>query len=220
MGADKKKKKPAPKKDKKQAQTKKSSKRHPLVSAIYANLLKICYTIAICDLIHALYFAVQATILLVRSANLYSILAVFGTIFWVLSVILLLAGLWKRRPTFVRTWLIFSLIGFVLDILFLIWGIASSITVDWDHIKEFTILFIGIAIESTCIYLVYRFYMCMDPCRMVDEPEKGKPVKKKKVKLDKKACERMKQQAKKSDQKKPKDKSKKKSPDKKKKGKK
>ncbi|XP_034655839.1 uncharacterized protein LOC117893357 [Drosophila subobscura] len=170
MGTDKKKpsKKPSPKKEpkKKESPTKSkdNKKKVPsnrLIAAIEKNLLKICYFIAISDLIHALYFAVQATMLLVVRFHLISSLALAGTIFWVLVVILLLVGLWKRRPAFVRAWILFSAVGFVMDILFLIWGITSSITVDWDHLQEFTIIFIGILVEFTCIYFIYRYYLLM-----------------------------------------------------------
>ncbi|ALC43784.1 CG42535, partial [Drosophila busckii] len=189
--ASKKKKSPSKKKSSpKKKGTKKKGKKGDSKGA-----LQICYAIAVFDLAHALYFAVQATVLLVTKLNIFSILANLGTIFWVLIVILLIVGLWKRRPAMVRGWLIFSLAGFIVDVLFLLWGIASSLTVDWDHLKEFTIIFLGILIESSCIYLIYRYYLNMDPCRLVDEPEKGgficfakRSSKKKKKKLDPKAC--------------------------------
>ncbi|XP_068149990.1 uncharacterized protein [Drosophila tropicalis] len=182
------KKSPAKKASKKSNKNNKTTKTAgPLSSAFYHNLLKICYAIAIFDLVHALYFATQAMILLVTSFNIFSIFALLGTIFWVLIVILLIVGLCKRRPTLVKVWLTFSLIGFIVDLLFLTWGISSSITVDWDHLQEFTIIFIGIVIEITCIYLVYRYYTLMDPCRMVDATEESN-LPKKKHPLDKAAC--------------------------------
>ncbi|KRF99213.1 uncharacterized protein Dwil_GK27916 [Drosophila willistoni] len=180
----KKSKKPSKKSNKNDKTTSNAS---PLSSAFYHNLLKICYVIAIFDLIHALYFATQAMILLVTSFNVFSIFALLGTIFWVLIVILLIVGLCKRRPTLVKVWLTFSLIGFIVDLLFLTWGISSSITVDWDHLQEFTIIIIGIVIEVICIYLVYRYYTLMDPCRMVDVNEESN-MPKKKHPLDQAAC--------------------------------
>ncbi|XP_022218557.2 uncharacterized protein LOC111071485 [Drosophila obscura] len=179
MATDKKKpKKPPPKKEpkKKESSSKKNKKKlpsSPLIAAIEKNLLKICYFIAISDLIHALYFAVQATILLVVRFHLISSLALTGTIFWVLVVIILLVGLWKRRPPFVRAWILFSAVGFVMDILFLIWGITSSITVDWDHLQEFTIIFIGILVEFTCIYFIYRYYLQMEGSAVSKGAETG-----------------------------------------------
>ncbi|XP_046867846.1 uncharacterized protein LOC26529918 isoform X2 [Drosophila willistoni] len=148
----KKSKKPSKKSNKNDKTTSNAS---PLSSAFYHNLLKICYVIAIFDLIHALYFATQAMILLVTSFNVFSIFALLGTIFWVLIVILLIVGLCKRRPTLVKVWLTFSLIGFIVDLLFLTWGISSSITVDWDHLQEFTIIIIGIDIIHLWIPAVW-----------------------------------------------------------------
>ncbi|XP_064552426.1 uncharacterized protein LOC135438156 isoform X3 [Drosophila montana] len=127
---------------------------------------------------------------------MYSTLALLGTIFWVLMVVLFIVGLWKRRPVFVKAWLIFSIIGFLADIGFLIWGIVSSVTIDWNNLKEFTIIFVGIFIESTCIFVVHRYYLGMDPCRLVDEPERG-GKKKSRKQLDKKACKESKKKEKK-----------------------
>ncbi|XP_032598661.1 uncharacterized protein LOC116806455 [Drosophila grimshawi] len=152
------------------------------------HLLKICFAIGIFDLAHALYFVIQATISLVLRFDIYSTLAVLGTIFWVLIVILLIVGLWKRRPLLVKAWLVFSIGGFITDIGFLIWGIASSIKVNWDRLQRFTIIFVGIFIESLCIYIVHCFYIRMDPCRLVDVPDKSDQRKKRKKKVDAKAC--------------------------------
>ncbi|KRF84778.1 uncharacterized protein Dvir_GJ25916, isoform A [Drosophila virilis] len=51
-------------------------------------------------------------------------------------------------------------------------------------------------IEITCIYVVYRYYLIMDPCRLVDEPERGRKKKSRKP-LDKKACKESKKKEKK-----------------------
>ncbi|KAH8371881.1 hypothetical protein KR093_009235, partial [Drosophila rubida] len=176
-------------KKKKKSSSKKKDKRGKLAFATLfkKHLGRICLIIAIFDLAHALFFVLQATISLVSSFNLYTTLALLGTIFWVLIVILLIVGLSKRRPALVRAWLIFSIVGFIADILFLIWGIFSSVSIDWDHLREFSIIFVGIFIESLCIYLVYRYYLVMDPCRIVYEPEKGSKKSKKKY-VDKKEC--------------------------------
>ncbi|XP_050741972.1 uncharacterized protein LOC108034687 isoform X2 [Drosophila biarmipes] len=88
-------------------------------------------------------------------------LAVLGVIFWVIIVIMLLVGLCKRKPGLVRFWLIFSLAGFITDIIFLLWGIATSLTVDWDRLQEFSIIILGIFIESSCLFLIHRYYKVM-----------------------------------------------------------
>ncbi|KAM8709960.1 hypothetical protein ACLKA7_016718 [Drosophila subpalustris] len=191
-----------------------SKKKHGKTKSIFANFFeknlgKICLTIGIFDLTHALFFVLQATISLVTSFNIYTIFALLGTIFWVLIVILLIVGLSKRRPALVKAWIIFSIAGFIADIGFLIWGILSSVTVDWDHLKEFSIIFMGIFIESLCIYLVYRYYLAMDPCRLIDEPERG-TRKKVKRQQDARKCKESQKSARKSSKKS--EKSKKKTP--------
>ncbi|XP_030372195.1 uncharacterized protein LOC115622404 [Scaptodrosophila lebanonensis] len=165
----------------------KNSCRNRFRTAVYSNLLTICYVIAACDLLHALFFATRATITVVSRLNKFSMIALLGTMIWVLVVLLLTLGLWKNRPNLVLCWILFSLTGFILDIIFLLWGITSAKTVNWLHIEEYSTLFAGIAIESLCIYLIYRYYMCMDPCRLLDEPETGRKHRKKHP-LDEKAC--------------------------------
>ncbi|KAH8415608.1 hypothetical protein KR222_006473, partial [Zaprionus bogoriensis] len=151
------------------------------------SLLKICVLIALLDLAHALFFVLQATFSLASNFSIYLMLALLGTIFWVLIVLMLLVGLFTRRPVLVKAWLIFSVLGFFADLAFLIWGFVTSITVDWDHLKEYSIICMGIFIELLSIYLVYRYYLIMDPCKKVYQVEKGKKKKKEKI-LDKKAC--------------------------------
>ncbi|KAH8361598.1 hypothetical protein KR084_009648 [Drosophila pseudotakahashii] len=156
------KKKPPPKKkspEKKKSGDNKSKKKSD--DDTHSNLSKICYVIAVSDLLHALYFTVQAMILLVKQFSVFAMLALLGVIFWVIIVIMLLVGLCKRKPGLVRFWLIFSLIGFITDIIFLLWGIATSITVDWDRLQEFSIIILGIFIESSCICLIHRYYKVM-----------------------------------------------------------
>ncbi|XP_043647838.1 uncharacterized protein LOC122616450 isoform X1 [Drosophila teissieri] len=174
---------------KKKSQEKKSKKSKN--NSLNDNLPKICYGIAISDLLHALYFTVQAMILLVQQFSVFAMLALLGVIFWVIIVILLLVGLIKRKPVFVRYWLIFSLVGFITDILFLLWGIATSITVDWDRLQEFSLIFLGIFIESTCIYIIHRYYQIMDESKKKrtlccggksDKKKSSKSPKKKKAK--------------------------------------
>lgn len=183
----------------------KSKKKHVRTESIFAeffesNLATICLTIGLLDLAHALFFVVESMISLVTSFNIYTSLALLGTVFWVLIVVLLIVGLSKRRPNLVKAWIVFSIAGFIADVGFLIWGIVSSVTVDWDHLKEFSIIFTGILIESLCIYLVHRYYLDMDPCRLIDEPEKG-TRKKSKIQLDPKKCKESQKSAKKSSKK-------------------
>ncbi|KAH8296206.1 hypothetical protein KR054_003043 [Drosophila jambulina] len=153
------KKKPAKKKDKKPS---KQKDKKPKNLDQVQKLAQICRAIAVFDLIHALYFALQTIIGLVQQFSAVGLLALLGVVFWVVVVLMLIVGLWKRRPNLVRYWLLFSMAGFVLDVLFLLWGVATSITVDWDRLGEFVIIFIGLFIESASIYVIYRYYTIMN----------------------------------------------------------
>ncbi|XP_017133628.1 uncharacterized protein LOC108150169 [Drosophila elegans] len=157
-----KKKSPAKKKSPEKKKNKdKKSKKGSKKGAVSSSLAKICFAIAVSDLLHALYFTIQTMILLIHKFSMFAMLALLGVIFWVVIVVMLIVGLWKRKASLVRFWLIFSLAGFITDVLFLLWGIATSITVDWDRLQEFSIVFFGIFIESTCIYLIHRYYQTM-----------------------------------------------------------
>ncbi|XP_037720930.1 uncharacterized protein LOC119554201 [Drosophila subpulchrella] len=158
------KKKPPPKKktpEKKKNGDKSKNKSDSEKDALHSTLLKICYIIAISDLLHSLYFSVQAMMLMVKKFSVFAMLAVLGVIFWVIIVIMLLVGLCKRKPGLVRFWIIFSLAGFITDIIFLLWGLATSLTVDWDRLREFSIIFLGIFIESCCLFFIHRYYKVM-----------------------------------------------------------
>ncbi|XP_043071450.1 uncharacterized protein LOC116806476 [Drosophila grimshawi] len=74
-------------------------------------------------------------------------------------VVLLIVGLWKRRLWLISCWLIFSVIGIVVDILFFIWTISTSESIAWRGIVHFTLLYLGIVVEWLCIYIVYKYYL-------------------------------------------------------------
>nr|XP_032290170.1 uncharacterized protein LOC26530686 isoform X3 [Drosophila virilis] len=83
-----------------------------------------------------------------------------------------------------------------------LWKICLAIaTFDLAHALFFVLqatisLVTRVIIEITCIYVVYRYYLIMDPCRLVDEPERGRKKKSRKP-LDKKACKESKKKEKK-----------------------
>nr|XP_043069828.1 uncharacterized protein LOC108119064 [Drosophila bipectinata] len=138
------KKKPASKKSTSHDKKKKNKNKKNYCKFISDQLPKICFFIGVCDLVHALYFTISAMILLVESFSFFAVLAVISVFFWVVIVITLIVGLWKRKPVLIKCWLLFSIVGFGIDILFLIYGIMSSFTIDWDRLQEFSIIFIGI----------------------------------------------------------------------------
>ncbi|XP_017018287.1 uncharacterized protein [Drosophila kikkawai] len=176
-------------KSKKKSPSKKDKKSKSKQAQQLEKLAQICRGIAVFDLLHALYFTVQTIIDLVQQFSAVGLLALVGVGFWVVVVLLLIVGLWKRRPNLVRYWLLFSMSGFIVDILFLLWGLATSITVDWDRLEEFVIIFIGIFIESASIYVIYRYYkiintkgkkLCCNKSSDKKSPKKGKKDGKKK----------------------------------------
>ncbi|KAH8351260.1 hypothetical protein KR067_007219, partial [Drosophila pandora] len=120
---------------------------------VHDQLPKICYIIAVCDLLHALYFTISAMMLLVESFSFFAVLAVISVFFWVVIVITLIVGLLKRKPTLIKCWLLFSIVGFGIDIIFLAYGIMTSLNIDWDRLQEFSIVFIGI-----CKFKVHLFF--------------------------------------------------------------
>ncbi|XP_017954920.1 uncharacterized protein LOC108650314 [Drosophila navojoa] len=141
-------------------------------------LVQICYLIAIIDLAQSLYFLVQSIDAMGWNVGIYSIVVFLGSIFWIIMVILLLMGLWKHRIRLICCWLIFSIIGIIVDILIFIWTISVTEYVEWPKIIQFTLIYLGIVLEWLCIYIVYRY--CLSIVRVQFE-ENGSSNKKKKL---------------------------------------
>ncbi|XP_064552420.1 uncharacterized protein LOC135438156 isoform X1 [Drosophila montana] len=145
------------------------------------SLLQICYFIALFDFAQSIYFLIQSTSLLALNVNLYSMVAFAGSIFWILMVILLIVGLWKGRLRLIICWLIFSIIGIIVDIFFFVWTISNSEYVQWAQIIQFTLLYLGIVVEWLCIYIVYRY--CLNIVSLPanseqeDRPNHDRPIK-------------------------------------------
>ncbi|KRF84776.1 uncharacterized protein [Drosophila virilis] len=137
-------------------------------SPIGISLLQICYFIALFDFAQSIYFLAQSTSLLVLNVNLYTMVAFAGSIFWILMVILLIVGLWKRRLRLIICWLIFSIIGIIVDIFFFVWTISISEYVQWPQIIQFTLLYL--VVEWLCIYIVYRY--CLNIVMLSTDREK------------------------------------------------
>ncbi|XP_062131078.1 uncharacterized protein LOC133842131 isoform X1 [Drosophila sulfurigaster albostrigata] len=149
-----------------------SLKEH-IFTPICSHLLKICYSIAVIDLIQSFYFLVQSFILLATNVNLYSIIAFLGSIFWIFMVGLLFMGLWKSRLPFIIAWLCFSIVGVILDVFFFMWTISISDYITWMEIIQFTFLYVGIVIEWLCIYMVYKYCLSMKSTSTINVPEDG-----------------------------------------------
>nr|XP_016933688.1 uncharacterized protein LOC108012767 [Drosophila suzukii] len=122
------------------------------------NLLRSCILIAGFELLRSLYFSFSSVSVMISHTNSYSILAYLSTIVWILTVVGLFVGLWKGRPTLLVFWLLFSGFATAMDIIYLIWNVTSSPVFDVHHFKHWTILYLGIFYECTCLYLVFRYF--------------------------------------------------------------
>ncbi|XP_034659003.1 uncharacterized protein LOC117895446 [Drosophila subobscura] len=136
-------------------------------------LLMVCYAINAFELFHSLYFLVDTAGLLITYTNLYTSLAFLGTIVWFLTVVALSVGLWQGRPMLFIFWLFFSGIGTLTDIVYLVWSVTSSLTFDWLHFLNWTVLYFGIVVECTCLYLVYSYYRRLSHLYQLHHHEQG-----------------------------------------------
>ncbi|XP_052845747.1 uncharacterized protein LOC128258262 isoform X1 [Drosophila gunungcola] len=122
------------------------------------NLLRMCFLISAFELLRSLYFSFSSVTVMISHTNYYTIIAFLSTVAWILTVIGLFVGLSMSCSTLLVFWLLFSGFATVTDIIFLIWNVTSSPIFDVDHFKHWTISYLGIFYECTCLYLVFRYF--------------------------------------------------------------
>ncbi|XP_017841574.1 uncharacterized protein LOC108599288 isoform X2 [Drosophila busckii] len=123
-------------------------------------LLYISTCIAGFDLCHALYFTFLAIRSLTLEVNYVAVLGLLGSMIWVVFVVLLM-----DRQVLVECWLVFSLIGILLDIILLIYTIITTEHKRLPQIMQFVLLGLAISIEWCCIFIVYKYCNTMaDSC--------------------------------------------------------
>ncbi|KQS43778.1 uncharacterized protein Dere_GG26698 [Drosophila erecta] len=122
------------------------------------NLLRTCFLIAACELLRSVYFSFSSVSVMILHSNTYTIMAFSSTVAWIFTVIALFVGLSKGRPTLLVFWLLFTCFATVTDIIYLIWNVTSSPIFDAKHFKHWTISYLGIFYEVTCLYLVFRYF--------------------------------------------------------------
>ncbi|KAH8266132.1 hypothetical protein KR038_006447 [Drosophila bunnanda] len=178
-------------------------------------LVPCAYCIAVLDFISALLFAIISGLVFNKHGNGSALMALIFTIFWMIIIIILAAGVYSRKSKFVRFWLIFTCLGIILDGLILIYGLIMAIAVNCDGVRITVLPFAGLAVEMAFVYIIYLFYPfmetepscqqeCNNCCRsnagfemeFEDEVEdKEKPLNRKELKrLEKNSRERMKKE--------------------------
>ncbi|XP_062131086.1 uncharacterized protein LOC133842135 isoform X2 [Drosophila sulfurigaster albostrigata] len=80
---------------------------------------------------------------------------------WMLSILLLLVGIYQRNLTYVRYWLVFTCLGIMLDAVLLLYGLTLAISINWEGVKITVLPFVGLAVEMTFVYIIYVFYLDM-----------------------------------------------------------
>ncbi|XP_033239255.1 uncharacterized protein [Drosophila pseudoobscura] len=101
-------------------------------------------------------------------------MAFLGTNVWVLTVVALSVGLWKERPMLFIFWFFFSGIGTITDIVYMVWNVTASLTFDLAHFLRWTILYCGIVLECTGLYLVYSYYQRLNRQKNDDSASRPK----------------------------------------------
>ncbi|EDW80045.1 uncharacterized protein Dwil_GK12361 [Drosophila willistoni] len=122
--------------------------------------LVLCsYCIAVLDLASALLFAIVSGMVYAKHGHWTSMAALVFTILWICLIIMLLLGIYWRRVSFVRYWLLFTCLGILLDGFLLLYGLTLAISVNWEGIKITVLPFVGLAVEMTFVYIIYIFYL-------------------------------------------------------------
>nr|XP_016933683.1 uncharacterized protein LOC108012763 [Drosophila suzukii] len=173
-------------------------------------LVPCAYCIALLDFISAVLFAIISGVVFARHGNWSALVALIFTIFWMVIIIVLIAGIYRRKLGLVRFWLVFTCLGILLDGVILLYGLTLAISVNWEGVKITVLPFVGLAVEMTFVYIIYLFYLDMigyippetfyeEPrreksgCEVVYTEEKEKPVDRRDLKrMEKQAKERMK----------------------------
>ncbi|KAH8379096.1 hypothetical protein KR009_003033 [Drosophila setifemur] len=124
-------------------------------------LVPCSYCIGLLDLISAVLFAVISGIVFSKHGNWSALLALIFTIFWILVILILMVGTYKRKLVYLRFWLVFTCMGILLDGIILLYGLTLAISMNWDGVKITVLPFVGLAVEMTFVYIVYLFYLDM-----------------------------------------------------------
>ncbi|KAH8235091.1 hypothetical protein KR032_008751 [Drosophila birchii] len=125
-------------------------------------LVPCAYCIAVLDFISALLFAIISGLVFHKHGNGSALVALIFTIFWMIIIITLAAGIYSRKTKLVRFWLVFTCLGIVLDGIILIYGLVMAIAVNWDGVRITVLPFVGLAVEMTFVYIIYLFYPSLE----------------------------------------------------------
>ncbi|XP_022218585.1 uncharacterized protein LOC111071505 [Drosophila obscura] len=128
-------------------------------------LVLCAYAIALLDLVSAVLFAVVSGMLYAKNSHWTSLVALIFTIFWILIIIVLVLGIYKRQLTLIRCWLAFTCLGIFLDGIILIYGLTLAIAVNWEGVKVTVLPFVGLAVEMTFVYIIHLLYLEMTGTR-------------------------------------------------------
>ncbi|XP_017080326.1 uncharacterized protein LOC108114083 [Drosophila eugracilis] len=124
-------------------------------------LVPCAYCIALLDFISAVLFAIISGVVFAKHGNWSALVALIFTILWMVIIIVLLAGIYRRKLGLVRFWLVFTCLGILLDGIILLYGLTLAISVNWEGVKITVLPFVGLAVEMTFVYIVYLFYLDM-----------------------------------------------------------
>ncbi|BFF97230.1 uncharacterized protein DMAD_05683 [Drosophila madeirensis] len=124
-------------------------------------LVLCAYAIALLDLVSALLFAIVSGMLYAKNHHWTSLAALIFTIFWILVIIVLVLGIYRRQLTLIRCWLAFTCLGILLDGIILIYGLTLAVSVNWEGVKITVLPFVGLAVEMTFVYIVHLLYLEM-----------------------------------------------------------
>ncbi|XP_032596801.1 uncharacterized protein LOC116805881 [Drosophila grimshawi] len=128
------------------------------------SLLYCAYAIAVFDLLCGVLFAVFS---LTKIHNHLSWLTIFGVcfgLFWLGLIIVLIFGIYQRKSELVRYWLIFSSVGIFVEICLIMYAFLSHSTFQSGVAKNFSILCIGLIVETIFAFIIYQFYLAVAKC--------------------------------------------------------
>ncbi|EDX09975.1 uncharacterized protein LOC6737557 [Drosophila simulans] len=137
-------------------------------------LVPCAYCIALLDFISALLFAIISGVVFARHGHWTALVALIFTIFWMVIIIVLMAGIYRRKLGLIRFWLVFTCLGILLDGFILLYGLTLAISVNWEGVKITVLPFVGLAVEMTFVYIIYLLYLDMIDYTAQESPREEK----------------------------------------------
>ncbi|XP_016988999.1 uncharacterized protein LOC108051401 [Drosophila rhopaloa] len=139
-------------------------------------LLMWAYGVGFFDLLSAVLFSMVSFKTICNRLSWLTIFAVVFGLFWVSMILMLLVGIHGRNPKCVRAWIIFSCLGILVEMFLILYAVFTESSFQIGLVKNGLLLMLGLCIECSFLYIVYRFYVTLAFCQACHKTIQSKVV--------------------------------------------